>query len=579
MNHSVNRKTIVAVFVLSALLSLTNSSALAQRYSAWSAPENLGANINTTALEGCPFIAPDNLSLFFASDRAGGAGGTDIYVSNRASANAPWGTPLNLGANINTSGVEFCPTLIAGGLTLYFVSDKPGGCGGNDIYVSQRLNNQGQWGPALNLGCQFNSPQSDITPSLFTDNNGSTFLYFSSDRPGGLGLQDVYVSTLQGNGSFGTPILVDGLNTASNDLRPNIRVRDGLEIFFESNRTGTLGGTDLYVSTRATTSSGWSTPENLGAVVNTASGESRPSLSFDGRELYFQSNRPGGFGNVDVFVTRRTAFTPFDFDGDGKADVSVYRPSTGVWYILRSLGGSAVSSWGISTDKITPADYDGDGKTDLAVYRPSTGVWYVVNSGNGTNTIFGFGNSTDIPTPGDFDGDGRADVAIYRPSDGSWWINRSTAGFTVVKWGINGDIPTVGDYDGDGKADNAVYRPSTGVWYILRSTGGVTVAALGVSTDKVVPADYDGDGKTDIAVYRPSTGAWYIVNSANGTYFVSNFGNSTDIPTPADFDGDGRADIAIYRPSDGNWWINRSTSGLIIQRWGISEDQPAPNAY
>lgn len=309
MNHLVNRKNIVAVFVLSALLFLANSFALAQPYSAWSAPQNLGPNINTTALEGCPFIAPDNLSLFFASDRVGGVGGVDIWVSTRASASAPWATPVNLGTNINTSGTEFCPTLITGGLTLYFVSDKPGGCGGNDIYVSQRISPQSEWGPAVNLGCQLNSPQSDITPSVFTDNNVTTYLYFSSNRPGGPGGQDIYVSTLQPNGTFGSPALVAELNTTFNDQRPNIRVRDGLEIFFESNRTGTLGLTDLYVSTRAGTSSPWRAPENLGVAVNTASGETRASLSFDGLELYFQSNRPSGAGGEDVYVTRRSGPT------------------------------------------------------------------------------------------------------------------------------------------------------------------------------------------------------------------------------------------------------------------------------
>ena len=309
MNHLINRKNIVAVFVLSALLFLTNSSALAQPFSAWSVPQNLDATINTTALEGCPFIAPDNLGLFFASDRAGGAGGVDIWFSTRAGANAPWAAPVNLGTNINTSGAEFCPTLIAGGLTLYFVSDKPGGCGGNDIYVSYRLNNQSGWEPAINLGCQFNSPQSDITPTLFTDNTGTTYLYISSTRPGGPGLMDIYVSTLQPNGAFGAPVLVEGLNSASNDQRPNIRVRDGLEFFFESDRPGTLGGLDLYSSTRENTSSAWSTPVNLGATVNSASAENRPSLSFDGRELYFQSNRPGGFGGADIYVTRRSGPT------------------------------------------------------------------------------------------------------------------------------------------------------------------------------------------------------------------------------------------------------------------------------
>src|SRR5207244_1904334 len=261
------------------------------------------------------------------------------------------------------------------------------GCGGIDIYVSHRLNNQSGWEPAINLGCQLNSPQDDMVPSLFTDNNGTTYLYFCTGRPGGPGApgsMDIYVSTLQPNGAFGTAVLAEGLNTASGDQRPNLR-RDGLEIFFDSTRTGTLGGNDLYSSTRATTSSAWSTPVNLGATVNSVSNEGRPSLSFDGRDLYFLSNRPGGFGGTDIYVTRRSTFTPFDFDGDGKADASVFRASDRVWYMLGSGSGFTAAQFGLSTDKLVPADYDGDGKTDLAVYRD--GTWYILQSSTGTVLI------------------------------------------------------------------------------------------------------------------------------------------------------------------------------------------------
>ena len=569
MNHLINRKNIVAVFVLSALLFLTNSSALAQRYSAWSAPQNLGATINTTALEGCPFIAPDNLSLFFASDRTGGAGGVDIWVTTRASVNALWGTPVNLGTNINTSGTEFCPTLIAGGLTLYFVSDKPGGCGGNDIYVSQRLNNQGEWGPALNLGCQFNSPQSDITPTLFTDNTGTTYLYISSTRPGGPGLMDIYVSTLQPNGAFGAPVLVEGLNSASNDQRPNIRVRDGLEFFFESDRPGTLGSTDLYVSTRAGNSAPWSTPENLGATVNSVSAEGRPSLSFDGRDLYFMSTRSGGFGSNDIFVVRRSTFTPSDFDGDGRADVSVFRPSDRVWYLLRSGSGFSATQFGLSTDRIVPADYDGDGRTDLAVYRD--GTWWILQSSNGNVLIRQFGLSGDIPQPADFDGDGKAEIAVYR--NGVWWtLNLINNQVNVVQFGIATDKPVAADYDGDGRADYAVYRD--GVWHLLRSQSGNTAIYFGSSSDKPVPADYDGDGKTDVAVYR--SGVWYVLGSRDG-FTGFQFGLPTDIPAAADYDGDGKADAAVYR--DGIWYQLKSSQGFAAVQFGLTNDKPIPNAF
>ena len=569
MNHLANRKNIVAVFMLSALLFLASSSASGQRYSAWSAAENLGPTINTSALEGCPFIAPDNLSLFFASDRAGGSGLTDIYVSTRANVNAPWGTPVNLGTNVNSSGAEVCPTITVDGLSLFFVSDRAGGCGGNDIYVSHRLNNQSGWEPAVNLGCQFNSPQSDITPTLFTDNNGTTYLYISSNRPGGPGMQDIYVSTLQPNGAFGAPVLVAGLNTEFNDQRPNIRVRDGVEIFFESDRTGTLGSTDLYVSTRASVSSPWSTPVNLGATVNSASAEGRPSLSFDGRELYFMSNRPGGFGNQDVFVARRATFTPFDFDGDGRADVSVFRPGNGVWYQLRSGSGFTAAQFGLSSDKLVPADYDGDGRTDLAVYRD--GTWYILQSSSGNILIRQFGLSADIPQPADFDGDGRAELAVYR--GGIWYVlNLANNQFSAVQFGIATDKPVAADYDGDGRADYAVYRD--GVWHLLRSQSGYTAIYFGSASDKPVPADYDGDGRTDVAIYR--NGVWYLLRSRDG-FTGFQFGLPTDIPAPADYDGDGKADAAVYR--DGTWYQLRSSQGFAATQFGLASDKPIPNAF
>ena len=308
MNSVIGQKNFIAVLVVSVLILLASESAMGQRYSGWSAPENIGASVNTAALEGCPFISKDNLSLFFASNRSGGSGQTDLYVSTRANKNAAWDVPVNLGPVVNSASAEVCPTLSISGNYLYFVSNRPGGCGGDDIYVSRRRKGRNSvgWETPVNLGCQFNSPQNDITPSLFTDENDTTYLYFSSNRLGGLGLMDIYVSIQAPDGTFGTPVLVEGLNTEFNDQRPNIRMRDGLEIFFESDRTGTIGMTDLYSSTRETTLSVWTAPENLGSFVNSALAEGRPSLSWNGTELYFMSTRTGGFGSNDIYVVRRS---------------------------------------------------------------------------------------------------------------------------------------------------------------------------------------------------------------------------------------------------------------------------------
>jgi hypothetical protein len=271
----------------------------------------------------------------------------------------------------------------------------------------------------------------------------------------------------------------------------------------------------------------------------------------------------------------------FDFDGDNKADVSVFR--NGTWYLQQSAAGFAAVQFGISTDKIVPADYDGDNKTDIAVYR--SGNWYILQSSNNTFRAQQFGEaSNDTPVPADYDGDAKTDFAVWRAGQqpsapGVFFILRSGSNTELVQqFGTTGtDRPLPADYDGDRKADLAVYREAGGVWYILQSIDNslrATQFGLGNFQDKPFPRDYDGDGKTDVAVFRPSDGTWYLLQSTAGFTGVQ-FGISSDLPAAADYDGDGRADPAVYR--SGTWYLLRSQQGFGAVQFGLAGDIPVPS--
>ena len=280
--------------------------------------------------------------------------------------------------------------------------------------------------------------------------------------------------------------------------------------------------------------------------------------------------------------------TNYDFDGDGLADISVYRDGT--WFVNRSKDGFVGLNFGLKTDSIAAADFDGDEKTDYAVFRgknnadPNKAYFYVVNSFDNSVKISQFGREGDVPVVGDYDGDRRADLAVYRAgattSDQSYFYYRSSADtksdFKAIPFGLGGDIPVVGDYDGDKIMDIAVFRPSDKTWYIRQSSdGAVRAFQWGLADDKLVPADYDGDGKTDVAVYRK--GNWYILGSKDG-FKAYNFGLDGDIPVVADYDGDHKADISVYRK--GIWYSLNSASnyGFTATSFGLEADKPVPNS-
>jgi hypothetical protein len=272
--------------------------------------------------------------------------------------------------------------------------------------------------------------------------------------------------------------------------------------------------------------------------------------------------------------------TFFDFDGDGRSDISVFRPSEGNWYANQSRAGFLGLHFGQNGDQPVPADYDGDGRADIAVFRG--GTWYRLLSGNGTFDGVNFGLAGDRPVPGDFDGDGKADVAVFRPSDGNWYQMLSATGaFFQIHFGTSSDIPVPADFDGDGTADVNVYRPSEGNWYRLNSRDGSFFGLhFGIAEDKPIAGDFDGDAKADIVVYRPSNGSWYIMPSSTGEFYGLAFGISTDIPSAGDFDGDGKSDVSVFRPSEGTWYrLNSRDGSFYAEQFGAAEDKPIPAYY
>ena len=415
-----------------------------ESFSVFSLPQNIGTPVNSGDSQNNVSIAPNGLSLYFSSDRTG-FGSLDLWVSQRPTLTAAWGTPQNLGATVNSSSNENLPALSPDGKTLFFSSSRPGGLGATDIYMSTRTNPNDDfgWTAPVNLGAVINTADNELGAGYFEDPaNGTAILYFSSTRAGGLGDSDIYQSTRNANGTFNAPTNVAALNSPSLDRGLHVR-RDGLEIFLASDRVGGLGGLDIWVATRASVSAPWNPPVNL-AGINSSGIDQSPSLSTDGSILYFSSSRDG---LLDIYTATRVSVnrTPTaDFDGDGRTDLSVFRPSDGTWHILNSGSNTyRVQPFGANGDKITPGDYDGDSRTDLAVFRPSTGVWWIQKSSDNTFSTTLWGISTDKPVAADYDGDGRTDIAVYR--NGTWYIRQSSNGTnSYQQFGLSSDIPIAG---------------------------------------------------------------------------------------------------------------------------------------
>src|SRR4051812_43928697 len=276
-----------------------------RKYSDWRPAVSLGSGtdcglINSAAADVGPSISKDGLSLYFGSSRGGGSGNFDLYVAQRTSPDAAWGVPANLGTVVNSADIDNVPSLSRDEHCLFFNSSRPGGFGMVDIWVSYRarVHDDFAWEAPLNLGPNINTGGFDSGASYFENEGGSAPQLFFNRGPTNQGNTDIMVSELQADGTFGpaNPVEGQGVNTDASEQRPSVRF-DGLEMFFYSNRGNADGKSDIWVTTRNSVNDDWSTPVKLGDQINTASNEIAPHVSPDGLTLLFSSDRLGGCGN------------------------------------------------------------------------------------------------------------------------------------------------------------------------------------------------------------------------------------------------------------------------------------------
>ena len=310
-----------------------------------SEPINLGPIINSSNHELAANISVDGLSLFLTSQRSGGFGSDDIWVITRATINDPWSEPVNLGPTVNSSYPDGYPSISADGLTLYFsANNRPGGPGGSDIWMMTRATKSDFWNKPVNLGSPVNSAGREFTESISAD---GLSLYFGSDRSGGSGSDDLWVTTRATiNDPWSEPVnLGPTINSSFKDCGPSIS-SDGSALFFESERPGGhVIYKDIWMTTRATKDGGWNKPVNLGPMVNTADVDIRPNISADGRTLYFGSyDRPGGYGHYDIW---QASINPIvDINGDGIVDTADMCIMVDNWGTDNSLCDIGPMPWG-----------------------------------------------------------------------------------------------------------------------------------------------------------------------------------------------------------------------------------------
>jgi hypothetical protein len=312
------RVVVLALLVLPGF-ALADRAGIPGRFSEWAPAVNLGPTVNSEYVDSCVAISKNGLSLYFSSNRQspGNLVDRDLYVSQRASRDEPWGPPVSL-AMLNSATWDSCPQLSPDEHRLYFTTRRSPDCGNGleDIWVSRRCDRRDDfdWGPPASLGCEsdgfVNGPGRDLAPAVFEDDDGHEVMYFARvPFPLDAALSDHFESVMKEDGTFGLPQPIPGLNAAGYaDLGVSVR-RDGRELFLLSGRphggAANPSSLDFWRSTRDSTDDPWSAPVFIPSLGDPALGQGHISLSADGRELFFTSSRPGGLGATDLWVARR----------------------------------------------------------------------------------------------------------------------------------------------------------------------------------------------------------------------------------------------------------------------------------
>jgi hypothetical protein len=279
------------------------------------------------------------------------------------------------------------------------------------------------------------------------------------------------------------------------------------------------------------------------------------------------------YNTAAIYNDQYIVFTPYtpvvastDFFGTGYPDNIIFRPSEGNHYIRRYDGMTEVWNWGIRGDVPVYGDYDGDGDADLCVYRPTDSVWY----GLDPNFAIQWGKTGDIPVPADYDNDGKTDVAVFR--FGYWYIKYSSGGSGVIRWGDVDDIPLPADYDNDGIVDLAVFRRYYSTWYIRKSSNPSTHFTLnwGQNGDIPMATNRFSSSYATASVFRPGTGMWYHYNQLTAASLATHWGTNGDLPVPYDQTASGISQEVVFRPQNGSWY--NQVLGTIF--WGGLGDKP-----